>query len=81
MGQDFVLLHVRVSTTTKRSTPPACQGCGSPLDLHQPSSSRPGEILGTCPDCGGWHFLGLDDNGHTRLLAHLPLSDLDSPTK
>ncbi|GIW89422.1 MAG: hypothetical protein KatS3mg108_3746 [Isosphaeraceae bacterium] len=78
MIQD-VVLRVRVSTPARRTESPVCHQCQIPLDLHQPVPDRPGEILGTCPVCGGWHFLRLDDNGHARLVAHLPLGDLDSP--
>lgn len=78
MIQD-VVLHVRVSTPARRARAPVCQACSATLELHQPLPDRPGEILGTCPACGGWHFVRFDDDGHPRLLAHLPLGQLDGP--
>jgi hypothetical protein len=81
MTQDVVVLRVRVSTPAPHASPPVCQGCDAPLELHQPLPDRPGQILGTCPACGDWHFLHLDDDGHPRRVAHLPLAELAAPAR
>jgi hypothetical protein len=50
----------------------ACPDCGVPLDLSQPSTDRPEELLATCLQCLEWHLLVLDADDQATL-TRLPI--------
>lgn len=49
-----------------------CDGCGIPLDIHQPDPNRPDRLLGTCEACGNWVLIVADDESNSALLVRLP---------
>ena len=50
----------------------ACRGCRSDLDLHQPDPTRPHDFLGTCPTCGRWCRVELEDEAGRITVVELP---------
>jgi Zn finger protein HypA/HybF involved in hydrogenase expression len=39
----------------------ACRACGSPLELSQPDTLRPQNLLGVCTRCGKWHQVLIEE--------------------
>ncbi len=48
--------HAATNAASHPLDAPCCPGCGGTLELNQPDSRRPSQLLGTCPRarCGEW---------------------------
>ena len=61
---------VRVALDPANPDALTCTRCGHDLEVHQPEAEVPDLLLGTCPDCGAWFAIGIDeDEASVCLLA------------
>jgi hypothetical protein len=46
-----------------------CPDCRSDLNIHQPEPDQPDRLLGTCPACGLWSLIVVDE-AHDQATLH-----------
>ncbi len=49
-----------------------CPDCRAPLDIHQPNSNQPDQLLGTCMACGSWFRIEADEDEGKAMVVRLP---------
>jgi hypothetical protein len=63
---------LRVVPARADEGPYACPDCGLALELTQPLTDRPEELLAACSDCQEWHVLVVVDDDQATL-TRLPI--------
>ena len=68
-------LSLRLTTvpvSLEGQSPVVCLRCHYPLEIHQPDSEAPEQMLATCPGCHAWHLLDCQAGAAEVVLVLLP---------